>query len=147
MSTITVDEYKALQAKISADSEVIASLGRSVAVSLSFSGIFTRSLILLVLSQRLLRSMKKMDALCYRCDANCDVTFEFKSKLENVVTTWNEVIRRKEQTKFPQFVLRWENNVVEQFEDKLENYWIASDIEIKELAHSISEKMNQHALR
>lgn len=148
MSTTTINEYEALKAKIQADSDVVASLGKSIAVSLNYSSILARSLIFLLLSHRLLRSMKKMESLCFRCSANCDVSFDFTKKLENIVNTWNDVIHKKEQVNFPKLVLRWENEVLEQFENKLENYWIASDKEIKELTHSISEKLNQHhALR
>lgn len=147
MGTITLDEYKALTAKISADSEVVTSLGKSVSVSLSLSSVFMRSLFLIILSKRLLKSINKMEEFCFKCSITCDTTFDFKHNLERIVSVWNEVVRKKEQTKkFPRFVLQWENNILEQFENKLENYWIASDKEIKELSRSISEKLNKHAL-
>ncbi|MBA4348539.1 MAG: hypothetical protein C0415_00920 [Thermodesulfovibrio sp.] len=147
MSTITLDEYKALTAKISADSDVVASLGKSVAVSMSFSSVFIRSLFLVILSHRLLKSMNRMESACFTCNINCNITFDFKNKLEEIVTTWDEVIKNKEQINFPKLILRWENDLLEQFENKLENYWIASDKEIKDFAHSISDKLNKHALQ
>lgn len=146
MNTITIDDaqYEALKAKIFADSEIVASLGKSIGVSLSFPSVLIRSLFLILLSKRLLKIMNKLEAHCYNCDIKCDTTFDFTSQLEKLVRTWKGVIEKKDN--LPQFISRWENNMLEQFEDKLENYWIASDKEIKELAHSITKKVNQHAL-
>lgn len=147
MNTIAIDtQYEALKAKIFADSEVAASLGKSIGVSLSFTSDLIRSLFFILLSKRLLKIMNKLEAHCYNCDIKCDTTFDFTSQLEKLVSTWKGVIEKKEQINLPQFILRWESNMLEQFEDKLENYWIASDKEIKELAHSIAKKVNQHAL-
>lgn len=146
MSTITIDELDALKAKISADSDVVASLGKSVAISVSYSGVLMRSLFIILLGHRLLKNMNKLDAACFKCVDICDKDFNFKTNLEKMVSSWNEAIQKKTQIKFPKTVLRWETNLLEQFENKLENYWITSDKEVKELTHSISEKLNKHAL-
>ena len=147
MSTITVDELKALTEKVSADSDIVASLGKSISISVSKSSIFARSIALILLSRGLLKRLNKIESACSHCAATCNADFDFRADLERVVTAWDGVILKKEKVRFPNFILRHEKNLLEEFENKLENYWIASDKEIKELAHSVSEGLNQRALR
>lgn len=146
MSTITVDELKALTEKVSADSDIVASLGKSISISVSKSSIFTLSMVLIFLSRRLLKYLNKIESACSHCATTCSVDFDFKTDLERVVTAWDKVILKKEKVNFPKFILKHEKDLLEEFENKLENYWIASDKEIKELAHLVSEGLNQRAL-
>lgn len=146
MSTITINELNALKEKISADSDVVASLGQSIAISVSYSGVLMRSLFTILLGYRLLKNLNKVDDACFKCVDVCDKDFNFRINLEKMVRSWDNALQKKAQIKFPKTILKWETNLLEKFENKIENYWISSDKEVKELTRSISEKLNRHAL-
>jgi hypothetical protein len=140
MSTATFDQLKH---KISADSDVVGSLNKSIVASVAISSVFVRTFVLIFWGHRLLKSMNKIDAYCFECSEECDNDFEFKTGLEKTTQSWNEALIKKEQIRFPKTIIKWEKNILEEFENKIENYWLASDKEIRDLSNSISEKMKK----
>lgn len=56
------------------------------------------------------------------------------------------IIKQDETTKMlPFFFKRYAAKVIERLDDKLENYALASDPEIKDLVNALSSKLNNHA--
>ncbi|MDR4498438.1 MAG: hypothetical protein MRK02_11030 [Candidatus Scalindua sp.] len=78
------------------------------------------------------------------CEAECGPEIDKSmSKLEEIAKGFYYIKDTKEKLGFPRFLLKLESVIIEKIEDKIENYWIASDKEIRDLSLSISKKINK----
>jgi hypothetical protein len=97
--------------------------------------------------RKILNTLNKLEKLrCESCDKIC-----FSSlipAMKDVIKAGQTLITLQEQARYPSFVIRMEKNFIADIENKIENYFIAVDQEIRDLAFSVEKKMNQiHAIR
>lgn len=78
---------------------------------------------------------------CEQCDKFCfsDIT----PSLEEIVRYGNKLIELQKKNSVPSLLLSIEKHLFGEIQNKVENYWIASDTEIKSLASAIEKKMNK----
>ncbi|MFQ5715372.1 MAG: hypothetical protein ACE5GU_15215 [Candidatus Scalinduaceae bacterium] len=147
MKALTYDEYNRLLKKLTLDSEELKALAIAISLPASIIDLIIKCLYQIYVIRSILKTVDKLIKYkCIDCDYECN--FEIKKDLETIVKSMKSSKELKEEVWFiPSLVTKLEGRTIEELEDKIENYWIASDKEIKELTNSISSKIKKmHAI-
>lgn len=138
--------YDDLVKKISADSNTIASICRSNLLSIpSYKCInFNLNLLMIIYTSRnLLKEINVMQRdYCEKCTLRCDLN-KTKKLMESSITEMKKLNDIMQTIKTPYFIRKYYNSIIEEFEDQLENYWIATDEELMHLVGDVNDKINQ----
>ena len=113
-----------------------------VSLRMSFVELTVKNFYLLFATWKLVRSLTKMEKRsCVECDIECN-TYINIAGLESIVKDFKAAKEHLRVLGLPSLLLKLESVIIHKIENKVENYWISSDKEIKELALSISNKIN-----
>lgn len=137
--------YDEIADKISLKSNLIASLSKSFRYSLSKSTIYSRIIRVIYISKRLIHYLNKMEKIaCVECnEKECKYLIDIKENLSVVVSGMDESIRTQEEQDFPVYLINMQKELAEEFDNKLENYWISTDKDIQGLTSAIADKINR----
>jgi len=144
-ATITFDE---LERDFQSKSSAITSL--VVAMSLSRGGVklFISALQLHLLNRKFLAIIKRIENVCPPdCERIAECMGNMKESLEHVVYGQQTLLRDAEGIKLAIAFMPYLRRDTEELESKLENFWIGSDPEIKDLISHLQLKKHQpHAV-
>ncbi|MCR4291261.1 MAG: hypothetical protein NUV76_00120 [Candidatus Kuenenia sp.] len=133
--------YEELLNAISTKSEVTNKVIRAVYPANSFFRIAKCSFVLIRGCISMLRKLEKMDVYCNVCDTFC--RNDLVVSLKRLVEAGDLLISLQNKVKFPHFIIRIEDYYLGKLEDKIENYMIAADPEIRELVKALGGKINK----
>ncbi len=136
--------YDQVALKISTKSNVITSLCNSLIYSLSKTQVTFKVIHLIYTSKRLLHYLNKMEAeVCVNCTTEDCSLPTVKDSLLGVADSINTIIEKQKKHNYPSFILNLQQNLVDDFEDKIESYMIAADEEIKNLTLDITNRIDK----
>lgn len=141
MTTITHDM---LERKIAAESGEMQSLCSALTLPLSFVDAMIRTLYLLYASRRVVKALDQMEELhCLECDGACG--FGFRERVALARDCLTMLLEKENEMQLPFFPRRAFRGVVERLDDKLENYGIAADQDIRDLLGELNEKLDRRS--
>lgn len=119
----------------------------AVSIAQSTASLIKATFIIFRACWKMLNTLNKLEKMrCESCDKIC-----FSSLIpvmEDGIKAIQTLTDLQRQARYPSFVVQIENNLIADIESKIENYRIAIDREIKDLAFSVEKKMNQkYAIR
>jgi hypothetical protein len=137
--------YEELLKRVSTEGQVLDSLYRRIHIQQNRLSIIGRTLHLAYFTKRYLRHIQKLENMTMTCSRECSRLREYQSivkeNLSYIVEQEQSIIPSLEKINMPNVIVNLHKNILDQYEDKLENYFIATDDEIQELTARISEKM------
>lgn len=140
MTTITHDM---LERKIAAESGEMQSLCAALTLPLSFIDGMIRTVYLLYASRRVVKALDQMEELhCLECDGACG--FGFRERVAQARDCLTMLLEKENEIQLPFFPRRAFHGIVERLDDKLENYEIAADQDIRDLLGELAHKMDRH---
>jgi hypothetical protein len=146
-TTLANEDYKSLVNKLSSSRDELDVLVTAISISASVVDIIIRCIYQVYIIRGFLKTLNKIiESKCIDCDSECDITIKeyLESVSENMKITKQMM---EEHWIFPAFVINMKGRTIEQLDDIIEDYWISSDKETKELVSSISSKIKQmHAI-
>lgn len=137
--------YDELVNQISLESDKIAAIFNSMRDTLNKWQVIPRLLYVIYISKRLLNKLDKIEeAGCIKCPGSqCSYKKDFATKLSSVVGYMHIMIERNRKFGYPNLILNLQQNLIYDFEDKVENFTLASDIEVEQLALNIADRINK----
>jgi hypothetical protein len=110
--------------------------------SMPTTRLFFYTLKLYILSRRMLRRIDRLDkAECGTCSASTECRLSVKQFQADVVKCMRAMTSHDKEAS--SVIRKINRDILDRYEDKLENYWIASDGEIKGLVSELSDKLTQ----
>lgn len=141
MNTIT---HEKLEQMITTEGAALTALCATFMAPASCINAVIKCVYLMYGFSRLLPRLDEVDRGCATCENSCD--FPMQHELRAMRDGLIAIIKQDETTKMlPFFFKRYAAKVIERLDDKLENYALASDPEIKDLVNALSSKLNNHA--
>ncbi len=143
MSSIAYDELKE---QIDVEFKKFDYLTAKASYQFSHIMIVYYALRLWLLSRSLLRTIDKMDKCASEKDL-CDATCITKNKtaLIEMNSSLQRLIYKGKQKNIKSFAFNIMKNICVDYEDKIENYELATDVEARELFTKLAEKAKQGA--
>lgn len=96
----------------------------------------------------MLARINKLEKICASCKASAEQLSEEtscylipKKDIENIVTCLRMLTQKDDS--LPSIVRRINRDILERYEDKLEDYWLASDQQMKDLVVGLSNKLSR----
>jgi hypothetical protein len=141
--------YDELIENISINTDRIVSICNSLKDKFPKTIVFFRILQLTYIIKKLFRQYNKMEAYCITCTKKeCNRIPEVKSHLEKSVERMKLILKKLQKKKYPKIIIRIQQHLINELQNKLEDYIIASDEEINILATQITEKITKgHGLQ
>lgn len=133
--------YESLIEEFDHKSNRLSRLCNSISRKITYFHLIYKSIDLWITSIAALRIINKVEKIsCMKCDGSCG--FPQKEGLQRIVNSMRHCINKTANR--PIFIVSpIMKNLLVQFEDKLENYWIATDKETKDLLHSLANSLSQ----
>lgn len=139
---MNTSSYNTLTKKLSYDVKEIDLLFEAMSLQMSFVENTIKNFYLLFVTWNLVRTLTKIEEKsCMECDIECDIDFDI-TKLESIAKGFNDIKEHQRVLGLPSPLIKLESVIIHKIENKIENYWIGSNKEIKDLALSISNKIN-----
>lgn len=133
--------YQELIHKFDYTSNKLSYICNTIALPISYIRLVYKVIDLWYTGTIALRIINKVERInCIKCDGSCG--FPQKEGLDRIVKSMRHCINNTSDKPVP-IVTPVMQNLLEQFEDKLENYWIATDKETKDLLHSLANSISQ----
>ncbi len=141
MNTIT---HEKLEQMVTMESAALRALCATFMAPVSCVNTFIKCVYLVYGFSKLFPRLDEIERGCETCENSCD--FPIQNELRAMRDELVSVIKRDETTNIlPFFFKRYAAKAIDRLDDKLENYALASDPEIKDLVNALSGKLNSHA--
>lgn len=137
MTATTFDLHeKAFKAK-SKEIEDLSKSITSTVTSLKVKAIMTLYFLKLYFN---IKTLEKLEQTCFKECNNC--TSNITDNLKSLISSMKAISNHMKKLNFSSFYLKINEYFIEEFENKLENYEIASDSDIKDLFNELHLKLN-----
>jgi hypothetical protein len=132
--------YDALLAMVDRENSKVDSIVRQLSKSAKWWKVLFKMLLIYKSANSILDGISKFEKeRCYDCSIKCEIdTKDNLSKLVNYLTITNSIM---EKTPGAKYLMPLFAKVLADCENKLENYWIATDSEVKEFAMKLSARI------
>jgi hypothetical protein len=132
--------YDALLAQVDRESGKVASVVGQISKSSQWWKIFFKAYSIYKSANSILDIISKLEKeRCDNCSTKCDSDIKgYLSKMVDGITSANSILGKSSGTKY---LMPYFTKVLADYENKLENYWIATDNEVKEFAMKLSARI------
>lgn len=132
--------YDALLAQVDKESSMLASIVGQISKSAKWWKVLLNMHFIYKSVNSILDIISKLEKeRCDKCSIKCNTDIKgYLSKTVDNLTTMNSILEKSPGVKY---LMPYFTKVLADCENKLENYWIATDSEIKDLAMKLSAKI------
>lgn len=143
MNTTTHEQLEQL---ISSEGAALSAFCTTLLFPVSYVHMFIGSCYLTYALRRFMTNIDRLDQACVVCQKECK--FPYQDNMRSMRNTLQEILGRSNASKdLPFFFRATALKTIERLDDKLENYALSSDAELKSLVAALSEKIDNHAAK